>query len=269
MNFSRNTVVEALELFEGWTTNEFERYLFRFELENIAPASLGSKPTRINALIRYFLENPILIGPRGANIILETIEFLLERRIASGISLADCYPRLTHSLRLDGYAVNADGTLASVLPASAALASKQNEVENLLLKFNFSVAQGHLTQAHNAHTRGDWAAANSQMRTFIESLFDAFAEKLLPAPLPATSHLKREGLAKLAPPFIDPSLNEWDFSQDGGCGFVQGFWKRLHPDGSHPGLSDEDDCTFRLQLVYLVAHRFLKRFENYQIGGAN
>ena len=141
------------------------------------------------------------------------------------------------------------------------LTQRETEVESRLLKLGFTVAEGHLKQAVSAHTRGEWAAANSQMRTFVESLFDSFADKLLPAPPPTTSHGRREQLARLSPPFIDPALNEWDFTSNNG--FVQGFWKRLHPSGSHPGLSDEDDCTFRLQMVYLVAHRFLKRFENY------
>lgn len=99
------------------------------------------------------------------------------------------------------------------------------------------------------------------MRSFVESLFDSFADKLLPHPLSSSSYARREQLAKLNPPFIDPTLNEWDFTSSKG--FVQGFWNRLHPSGSHPGLSDEDDSTFRLQLVFLVVYRFLKRYENY------
>ena len=34
---------------------------------------------------------------------------------------------------------------------------------------------------------------------------------------------------------------------------------RSHPSGSHPGLSDEDDCTFRLHLVLLVSRLLLQR----------
>jgi hypothetical protein len=261
MHFSRNTIIEALELFEqeGWSTNQFERYLVRFKLEEIIPASLGSKPSRITALISHFVANPSLLGPSGANVVLETIEFILKSRAWSDPS--NRYPSLSHSLQLDGYAMNTDGTLRTILPTSVSLGSKQTEVDRLLSQFGFAISNGHLEQALNAHTRGDWASANAQMRTFIESLFDSFADKLLNHPLPATSHSKREHLAKLNPPFFDPTLNEWDFKTPGG--FVQGFWRLLHPNGSHPGLSDEDDCTFRLQLVYRVAHRFLKRFESY------
>ena len=260
MHFSRNTIVEALQLFEGYTTAQFERYLFKFHLETIASGSIGFKPARINAVIAHFLANPSLTGPNGTNIVLETIEFILKSRAGTS-SLASYYPLLAHSLQLDGYSIKDTGSLTSVLPTSAPLAPKETEVESLLSKFGFTVAYGHLKQAVSAHTRGEWAAANSQMRTFVESVFDSFADKLLPAPLPPSSHERREQLATLNPPFIDPALNEWDSKS--GNGFVQGFWKRLHPSGSHPGLSDEDDCTFRLQLVYLVAHRFLKRLENY------
>ena len=39
---------------------------------------------------------------------------------------------------------------------------------------------GHLDQAVEAHTRGDWAACNSQLRTFLESLFDDIARNVRP-----------------------------------------------------------------------------------------
>lgn len=37
----------------------------------------------------------------------------------------------------------------------------------------------------------------------------------------------------------------------------------LHPEGSHPGLSDIDDSTFRLHLVLLVTANILKRVDEY------
>jgi len=90
-------------------------------------------------------------------------------------------------------------------------------------------------------------------------LFDEIAKRIVDdAPLPSSSHNRREALAKADPPFFMALLNEWEIGSKGG--FVQGFWRRLHPDGSHPGLSDEEDSTFRLHLVVLVAHHFLKRF---------
>jgi hypothetical protein len=266
MGFSRNSIVESLILFEGWTTNEFERFLYRFSLEKVAPSSFGSKPTRINALIEYLIENPNLSGPGGAGLELEIIEHILTTRVkqswgpSSSTPITDQVPELSHSLQRDGYSITIDGKLQTVLPQLVPLAPKQSELEVLLDKHSFTIPLGHLQQALSAHTRGDWAAANSQLRPFIESLFDCVAGKLLTPPLPSNSYLRREALSKLKPPFIDPALNEWD---PAGNGFLQGFWRRLHPQGPHPGLSDKDDCTLRLQLVILVGHHFVKRFDTY------
>ena len=261
MDFSRPTITDALELFEGnwWSVNRFNMYLIRFGLDEVVPETLGTKPTRIAKLASHFIKNPDLKGPDGSNAVLETIEFILKRTPGSPISAASL--ALTRSLQLDGYEIQSDGTLTSVLPATMLLAPRRTDVEELLSKFKFTDAVGHLQQGHAAHARGDWAAANGQIRTFIESLFEAFAQKLLPAPVPVTSHARREQLSKLSPPFIDPNLNEWDSTTTKKDGFVQGFWKLLHSNGSHPGLSDGDDCTFRLQVAYLVADRFLKRFK--------
>jgi integrase len=46
-----------------------------------------------------------------------------------------------------------------------------------------------------------------------------------------------------------------------GGGFVNGLAKRLHPQGSHPGLSDQEDSTFRLHTVLLTARLLLERFD--------
>jgi hypothetical protein len=55
-------------------------------------------------------------------------------------------------------------------------------------------------------------------------------------------------------------LNEWD---DNGLGFINGLMKRLHPKGSHPGLPDEEDSTFRLHIVLLTARLLLTRFDTW------
>lgn len=51
-------------------------------------------------------------------------------------------------------------------------------------------------------------------------------------------------------------LNEWDFQ---GGGFMESFFRRLHPQAADPGLSDEDDSTVRLHLVLLVGRQLLRR----------
>jgi hypothetical protein len=98
------------------------------------------------------------------------------------------------------------------------------------------------------------------LRKVLESIFDEAATKLEPNRASATNkgHGRRQLLAKLNPPFLIEELGEWD---EGGKNFVNGVFKRLHP-GAHPGLSEDEDCTFRLHLVLVIARLFLRRLKS-------
>jgi hypothetical protein len=165
------------------------------------------------------------------------------------------YPVLNRGLERDGFTVE-DGHLRRALPEALDLPRADDEVHALLDRYGFAVSRGHLDQGIAAHARGDWAAANAQFRAFIESLFDAIAERLAGAAVPPPGNQRRTWLANRNPPFFLAELNEWDGQ---GHGFIEAFFRRLHPAGAHPGLSDEDDSTFRLHLVLLVGRNLLRR----------
>ena len=263
-SFSRNTIIIAIGPLECLTHAQIGSFLLKFGLERIAPKDLGSKKSRLNAVIQYLIENPDEKGPYGANLTFEIIEDVLRiiysNKYASIIK--ENIPELINSLKRDSYVITIDGKLKTMLPETIKLVEKENELGSLLNKFEFTTTIGHLDQAINSHTRGDWASANAQLRSFMESLFDSIAEKLASnkITLPTTGHQRREFLAKLDPPFLIPTLNEWEIGGKGG--FLQGLWRRLHPQGSHPGLSDEEDSTFRLHLMILTALYYLKRLDN-------
>ena len=124
------------------------------------------------------------------------------------------------------------------------LPAADDEVHALLTHFGFAIPMGHLDQGIAAHARGDWAAANAQFRPFIESLFDEMAERLagggaLPAARSSSAPVARATESTI----LSPRFERVDGN---GTGFLEGFYRRLHPQGAHPGLSDEDDSTFRL-----------------------
>lgn len=151
--------------------------------------------------------------------------------------------------------------LRRTLPQELGLPQADDEVHALLEQYHLDVPLGHLNQAIAAHARGDWAAANAQLRAFIESLFDGIADRLgarLAVVVPAAGNQRRIWLAQLNPPFFSLELNEWTGQ---GTGFLEAFFRRLHPQGAHPGLSDEEDSTFRLHLVLLTGRALLKRLE--------
>lgn len=247
--FSRNTLVELVEALSLNSHDQIDRFLMRLEMEEAD--NQGALGPRNTGIIKYLIDHPDKTGPFGANLVVEIVEYLIETR-PGAVS-----PRLVRSLKRNGYVIE-NGKLQTMLPEALQIAETEDELITLLHQFGFSTAKGHFTQAVSAHTRGEWAAANAMLRSFIESLFDSIAELLIDdkTKLPSTSHGRRELLTKLSPPFLLGEMNEWE---PNGKGFIQGFWNRLHPQGSHPGLSDEEDSTFRLYLVIIIASHYLRR----------
>jgi hypothetical protein len=174
--------------------------------------------------------------------------------------------RLLRGLALDGYVVSWDEDtrtpmLRTALPGEVDLPAADDEVHQLLKQFGFTVPLGHLDQAIDAHTRGDWAAANSQIRTFLEGLISDIVLHI--DPQKATEPLSSENLrARLAERgFLSISRNEWTSD---GKNYMNGLFKMLHTDGSHPGLSDEDHSTFRLHLAFITGRALLRRLNKGQ-----
>jgi len=169
---------------------------------------------------------------------------------------------LLRGLARDGYVVVWGGwreppKLRAALPDEVDLPAADDEVRGLLKHFAFTVPLRHLDVAIEAHTRGDWEAANAQLRTFLEGLFDEIARLIDPANA-GQRHGGVNQRQMLADPigFLAVDRKEWTAD---GRNYVEGLFKMLHTDGSHPGLSDEDHCTFRLHIVLVTARTFLRR----------
>ncbi len=231
---------------------------------------MGSPPlsiaNRLNNLIGIIDQSPEQLLDSGEllrDVIVETaVSFLPltepEYDWQEPPSLRPTEATFLRALELDGFTVS-DGALRRALPVDVELPTAQSEIDRLLEKHGLATAKGHLKQALDAHTRGNWAAANSQIRTFLDALLDEIAIKIDPtAAALGTGQPRRTKLASKG--FLSRDLNEWD---DKGLGFVNGLAKRLHPQGSHPGLSDDEDSTFRLHVVLLTARLLLTRFDTW------
>jgi len=266
--FSRRTVIAAVEVLEGehQTYDALNRYLLKLDPELAGRCEGGYLRERFTKIIKFFDEEP--------DRRLEDGELLWNKFVEDSVSLLPpaepeypeqeppyVYPTsaaLRRALELDGFSV-AVGALSRALPVDIGLPAAQSEVDRLLEKPGFTTAKGHLKEALDAHGRGSWAAANSQIRTFLDALLDEIAVRLDPSAATVSSGQPRR--TKLASQgFLSRDLNEWD---DNGLGFINGLAKRLHPKGSHPGLSDDDDSTFRLHVVLLTARLLLTRFDKW------
>lgn len=250
------------------TQASFDTMVLRLTLEDQIPEGAGHSVIKKCGLVaRAVLDRPnLVVHTLDGNV---TLAEALVREAVELVRPSSTWPEQTALLRglvRDGYVLEEDENTRAIrmraaLPDEIALPEADDEVRGLLRQLDFQVPAGHLDQAIEAHTRGDWAAANAQLRTFFESLLEAiaFAFDHAAASLCANSENRRAMLASKG--FLAVDRNEW--TQD-GKNFINGLFKMLHTDGSHPGLSDEDHSTFRLHLVLVSARTFLRRLAHGQ-----
>ncbi|MCJ9428065.1 hypothetical protein [Kordiimonas marina] len=185
---------------------------------------------------------------------------------------AALWEKLERYLALDGYSLQKEVTenwgsqdikvtgLTVAMPSFVELPETASEVDLLLERFGLQVARRHLSSARDNIAQGDFEAANSQCRTFLEALTDAIADGLYPEDAQSRSGglQKRQLLSEKG--FL--SRDKHEFGDGNGQTFLPGLAKLLHIDGAHPGISNLPDATFRLQVVVITARWLLKRLED-------
>lgn len=278
--FDSMTVAAACRLLESLhTVATLDSQIAEWGVHNYVHGE--SKPKKLSSLAKFAIDTnpevPTEIGrvPLDRAIILAVLEALGERQRAGGD-----WRKLVAGLRRDGFEVAEEKIntgksplfgkptaevklrLRRMLPEDVPdlnFHEAENELFSLLTKHGFTDAKGHLDQAVSAFSRGDWAASNAQIRTFFEDLLSQISDQL-GGDSKVSSAEKMKYLSSIdSGPFFLAEYNEWA-NERGGASYVQGLWSRLHPEGSHPGLSEEDDCAFRLQTVLITARLFMRRF---------
>lgn len=280
--FNRMTIVAAAEIIEQThSQNQFTTLATQWGVEELCDT--GALVARTNALSKTAIEDDRQVFTVSGMQMLSRA--MIECAIASYDLLSGDddlkWKKLIAGLRFDGYEVVEEETgvesdrswgqppletkaqLVRMLPSDIPeldFREAENQVEQLLNRHSFATATGHLKQAMNAFQRGDWAASNSQLRTFYQDLLDKIAENL-GCDTSNSDDAKRQYLADIeSGPFLIHEYNEWK-NDRGRPAFILGLWARLHTHGSHPGLSDEDDAAFRLQITLITARLLMRRFD--------
>ena len=277
---SLKTSLELVIVIDGYIEKIIDRIYFSFDIEHLIHPSNGklSKDAKINILIKT-VKRPPPKGPYTDSFNIDLLQYMVDHfyryedepqnkssmfydssldHIPYDDKFSYKYPALANSLKRDGYTIKAR-TIKKMLPDEIEEAKVESELMLLLDRFNFGVTKGHLEQAIFNHSQGNWAGANGQFRTFIESLLIDICQFILPNNKCESANTAINLLSKtVSPPFLRSDLNEVENSN---CTkpFIEGFWKRLHPEGTHPGLSDEEDSTFRYHITIVVAYYLLKR----------
>ena len=255
------TLVAAAEVLEAHSQAAFNQMIIRLELEwdvpNSTTVSVRKKCAELSRIVTNRPDTPLdtFEGPMTLRdaVVREAIA------VTQHDSRWEPQERFARALAYDGFSLTwkDDGKpeLRPSLPVELLGAKVDDEVHGLLETHRLTTPCGHLDQALNAHVRGDWAAANAQLRAFMESLLDGIACSLRPNETQAmTSENRRSLLGRLG--FLSKERKEWT---DDGKNFVNGLFKLLHTEGSHGGLSDGEHSTFRLHLVLVTARNFLRR----------
>ncbi|MDF1631424.1 hypothetical protein [Mycoplana sp. MJR14] len=275
--FNRMTVVAAAEVIsDSYSHSDIDVLEVQWGIEDRGGG--GSKSARVVSLSKAAIEGGLLVYTESGQISLERA--MIEKALTNWLTKKDTasWQKLKAGLRFDGFeivepdeeddvwgrrAAKASATLVRMLPADAPeldMREAENEVIQLLRKHRLTTAEGHLSRAMSAFQRGEWSGANGELRNFLESYFNEIAV-LAGCDHTLDSRQKRDFLGgSVTPPFLLADYNEW--SPDGKKSpFVQALMSRMHPHGGHPGLSEEEDATFRLQINLVTARLFLRRLD--------
>lgn len=281
--FNRMTVVAAAEVIASFNSHDDMHVLeVQWGIEGRYAAS--SKSGRIAGLANIALAEDIQVySEQGlvslARAVIETAMLAPEAK-----RMEPSWKRLVAGLRFDGFEIvetraeiepdypwqdtrtENSLTLVRMLPDDIPeldFREAESEVNLLLDRHGFKTSKGHLNQALSAFNRGEWSSANGELRNFYESYLNEIADKLGYSGA-QNSKAKRDFLGGgVEPPFLLADYNEWDSQK---TQYVQALMNRMHPHGGHPGLSEEEDATFRLQISLITARLFLRRFDQRSIG---
>lgn len=279
---SFKTCLELISVVDKYVPKVIDRIFVVFGIEHLVHPTYGKFSTddKINILLKQ-LKYPPEKGPFTSSFRMDLLQYMVDHfyryeenpdngdyKFYKGdnyIEYEDLFSHkhkpLANSLKRDGYIIK-EHTIKKQLPVEIEEAETENELFLLLDKFKFTTTKGHLEQAISNHSQGNWAGANSQFRPFVESLLIDICKSILPNNKCESAASAIKLLSKSAsPPFLKSELNEIENSK---CDtpFIEGLWKRLHPEGVHPGLSGSEDSTFRYHISIVFAHYLLKRLEN-------
>ncbi len=278
-DFNRMTVVAAAEVVSTFYSHA-DMEVLEVQWGIAGRCSSSSKSGRVASWARIACDEELVVMTENGRVRLDRA--LIEYAVSapSRIRESDAWKRFVAGLRFDGFevietenavpdkmpwgrtTVTKVSTLARMLPKDIPgmdFREAESEVVKLLDRHGFAVTKGHLHQALSAFQRNEWSSANGELRNFFESCLNEIAVKLGYAG-DGEGKAKRDFLGNgSSPPFLLSEYNEWHANNQKPQ-YVQGLLSRMHPHGAHPGLSEEDDATFRVQIALITARLFLRRF---------
>jgi hypothetical protein len=243
MRFSRRTLDALAQLLSAINTHTtIESLAYRLGLERSATGD--NKLGRCLSLVKTVEGECIKAGDdkRLVDLMKGTLDELTEWQIQN----LDVVSGLSASLKMDGFEF-VNGGLIPTSPEPVALAPQISILEQQLVNSGLDIAANHYGQACENLVSGNFEAANSQIRSYLESLFikccEKCAGKSFGDPNASIQHLKDGN-------FLDPS--EWNM--------LRGFWSMCNTNGPHAGQSNSEESIFRISVATAIGRYMLHRF---------
>ena len=142
---------------------EFEDLVLRWGLDQFEARNGQAVHQRFRNLYRYLRDNP------EARYDGRLLTDLIVEEAARHVTPYRQGEMFARALERAGYMIE-DGQVRRTLPEALDLPAADDEVHTLLNRYNLTTPLGHLDQAITAHGRGDWAAANGQVRSALASV---------------------------------------------------------------------------------------------------
>ncbi|MEW6066077.1 MAG: hypothetical protein AB1538_13095 [Bacillota bacterium] len=247
--FSERTMAECCSIIHNVMTDaQLDNFFTKFGLQQIyrrLPTG-SAKLKRIQEVVAY-LSRPGAMKDTDDlwdRLILEIIE-ILYGKIGDKKS---SWSNIEDALRADGYEIE-NGKVVLSLPQSGEVKQIYDKIEKKLGKMGLGVPLRHLEQARENYNLQLWESANASIRSFLEAVFNEIAEKLPTYPQNGIDQggKRRQFLAEVN--FISKDESE----------LLKHLFKILHTSGSHPGISNESDCSSRILMSVGIAWRVLSR----------
>jgi hypothetical protein len=239
---SIGALVEAIAT--GYSDAKIGTLLLKAGADTWAPESWPNKERRVQDLFKSLRAAE---DPEAEAAALELARLTLEAGAPSpgGKSRIIWWEPLRDAVAADGWEYDVESARLTATIPGVSVADQLNGLEAELSNRGWNTALGHYRQAVEGFGTKNWATVNSQLRSFLEDMLPRAAEA-------ATG--RHPGSVRAA---LDALRKE--ILVDGEFELLKGLWTLCQPRGSHPGLSDRRESTFRLMTVTSESRFLLDR----------
>jgi hypothetical protein len=259
VSFSDPTLGLLVDLASELSTSSLDTLFLRADLRRFRPSS-GSKAFLLHRVLTTAKDAADEGDDDAQRALLSFVPHLLPRLLGHPAAISKVpvwFDTLREALLADGYELVWDSEptrtpIYRILPTdapAAPLAGSVSALEDELADLGYDIARNHYKQATENHIQHNFESSNSQLRAMMEDLLVRLAQQ----------HCNYSG-----PPKGGMALNHMvdrgHLPADGEGKLIQGLWKMLHTNGSHPGKSNADEARFRLQTVTAVARLLISHF---------